>query len=93
MRLFHIAILRNDVQPAVQLAFAQDLSTFSFFQRSTVGQYMTFFSQTIAERTKAGQRQDIEADNGGVGIHILFEALTKLISVIPTLEMTVWWVY
>jgi synaptobrevin family protein YKT6 len=67
MRLFSIAILRNDSQPAVQLASAQDLSTFSFFQRSAVGQFMTFFSQTIAERTKAGQRQDVEDNTGGAG--------------------------
>jgi synaptobrevin homolog YKT6 len=60
MRLFSIAILRNDIQPAVQLASAQDLSSFGFFQRSSVGEFMTFFSQTVAERTKAGQRQDVE---------------------------------
>jgi len=28
---------------------------------------MTFFSQTIAERTKAGQRQDVEDNTGGSG--------------------------
>ena len=63
MRLFSIAILRNETQPAVQLAAAQDLSSFGFFQRSSVGEFMTFFSKTVAERTKAGQRQDVE-ENG-----------------------------
>lgn len=63
MRLYSIAILRNDVQPAVQLASAQDLSTFGFFQRSSVGEFMTFFSKTIAERTQAGQRQDVEENS------------------------------
>jgi hypothetical protein len=63
MRLYSIAILRNDVQPAVQLASAQDLSTFGFFQRSSVGEFMTFFSKTVAERTQAGQRQDVEENS------------------------------
>src|SRR5271163_3305760 len=63
MHLFAIAILRNDVQPAIQLAAAQDLSTFGFFQRSSVGEFMTFFSKTVAERTRAGQRQDVEENS------------------------------
>ena len=63
VRLFAIAILRNDVQSAVALASAQDLSTFGFFQRSAVGEFMTFFSKTIAERTQAGQRQDVEENS------------------------------
>jgi synaptobrevin family protein YKT6 len=63
MKLFSIAILRNGTAPAVQLAAAQDLSSFGFFQRSSVGEFMTFFSKTVAERTKAGQRQDVE-ENG-----------------------------
>jgi len=63
MRLFSLAILRNDVQPAVQLSAAQDLSTFGFFQRSSVGEFMTFFSKTVAERTRAGQRQDVEENS------------------------------
>jgi synaptobrevin family protein YKT6 len=63
MHLFSIAVLRNDVQPAVQLSSAQDLSTFGFFQRSSVGEFMNFFSKTVAERTKAGQRQDVEENS------------------------------
>jgi synaptobrevin homolog YKT6 len=60
MQLYHIAIFRNDVQPAVELAQAQELTSFGFFQRASVGEFFTFFSKTVAERTKAGQRQDVE---------------------------------
>ena len=63
VRLFTIVILRNDVTPAALLASAQDLSTFGFFQRSSVGEFMTFFAKTIAERTQAGQRQDVEENS------------------------------
>lgn len=63
MRLFSLAVIRNDVQPALILASAQDLSTFGFFQRSSVGEFMNFFSKTVAERTQAGQRQDVEENS------------------------------
>jgi len=63
VRLFTIVILRNDVTPAALLASAQDLSTFGFFQRSSVGEFMTFFAKTVAERTQAGQRQDVEENS------------------------------
>jgi synaptobrevin homolog YKT6 len=68
MRLFSLAVLRNDVQPALMLASAQDLSTFGFFQRSAVGEFMNFFSKTVAERTQAGQRQDVE-ENSTSALH------------------------
>jgi synaptobrevin homolog YKT6 len=63
VRLFSIAILRNDVSPVVVLASAQDLSTFGFFKRPAVGKFMTSFSETIAERTQAGQRQSVEENS------------------------------
>lgn len=68
MRLYSIAIVRNDITPAVLLTFAKDVSTFGFFQRSTVSEFMDFFALTVAERTQAGQRQDIEENS----IHLWF---------------------
>lgn len=47
----------------VTLAEAKNLSDFSFFQKNSVGQFMTFFAETIAERTKPGQRQSVEEGN------------------------------
>lgn len=63
MRLFSLAIFRNDVQPAVQLDAAQDLYSFGFFQRGSVREFTIFFSKTLAERTCAGQRQDVEENS------------------------------
>ncbi|ODQ50711.1 snare Ykt6 [Saitoella complicata NRRL Y-17804] len=67
MKLYSISILRNESKPATVLASAEDLSSFGFFQRGSVGEFMTFFSKTIAERTTPGQRQDIEEGNNYVG--------------------------
>lgn len=62
MKLYYIGILRTGALP-IELAAARDLSQFSFFERSGVSQFMTFFSETVAQRTPAGQRQSIEEGN------------------------------
>jgi synaptobrevin family protein YKT6 len=53
-------ILKNEEKPAVELCAERDLSSYSRFTRSSVGEFMSLFTKTVAERTKAGQRQDVE---------------------------------
>lgn len=60
MKILYIGILKNEQQPAVELCAERELSTYSRFTRASVGEFMTMFSKTVAERTKPGQRQDIE---------------------------------
>lgn len=55
--------MRNTGEKPLELTSARDLSQYSFFERSSVGQFMTFFSETVGQRTKAGQRQSIEEGN------------------------------
>lgn len=65
MHLYYIGIIRPKVGPHKTLTLSEEknLSDFSFFQRNSVGQFMTFFSETISERTKPGQRQSVEEGN------------------------------
>ncbi|KAJ2849437.1 palmitoyltransferase [Coemansia brasiliensis] len=68
MKLFQLAIVRPQERdtaepPTLVLASASDLSTFSFFQRGGVEEFMRFFATTIAERTKVGQRQGITQED------------------------------
>ncbi|KAI4185962.1 MAG: hypothetical protein L6R41_003806 [Letrouitia leprolyta] len=37
-----------------------DLSAYSRFTRSSYGDFMSLFAKTVAERTRPGQRQDVE---------------------------------
>jgi len=53
-------ILKNEEKPAVELCAERDLSSYSRFTRSSVGEFMSLFTKTVAERTKPGQRQDVE---------------------------------
>ncbi|KIP05733.1 hypothetical protein PHLGIDRAFT_91748 [Phlebiopsis gigantea 11061_1 CR5-6] len=61
MKIFAISVvLAPPHQTSTILSSASDLSSFSFYQRGSVGEFLTFFSKTIAERTPAGQRQSVQ---------------------------------
>lgn len=68
MKIYYIGVVKPAAKDGASdgankttcLCEEKDLSSFSFFQRSSVGQFMTFFAQTIAERTQPDQRQSIE---------------------------------
>ena len=44
----------------MELCAERDLSSYSRFTRTSVGEFMSLFSKTVAERTRPGQRQDVE---------------------------------
>ncbi|KAI9893761.1 MAG: palmitoyltransferase [Vezdaea aestivalis] len=60
MKLFYIGILKNDTKPAHELCSEKDLTSFGRFTKGSFGEFMTLFSKVLAERTKPGQRQDVE---------------------------------
>lgn len=62
MKIFSICLFRNDSKPAVQLAGEYELSSFGFFQRSSVQEFMQFFARTVSERTTQNQRQSVEQE-------------------------------
>ncbi|KAK3825913.1 MAG: snare Ykt6 [Benniella sp.] len=59
MKLYAIFIIYKNAT----IAEARDLSSFGFFQRSSVGEFMTFMAQTLASKTKDGVRQSVEESN------------------------------
>ncbi|KAL9120053.1 MAG: hypothetical protein Q9187_003392 [Circinaria calcarea] len=60
MKIYYIGILKNEDKPAHELCVEKDLSSYSRFTRNNYGEFMTLFSKTVAERTRPGQRQDVE---------------------------------
>ncbi|KZV98015.1 snare-like protein [Exidia glandulosa HHB12029] len=62
MKVYSIAILLvpSTGTQSTLLTSATDLSSFSFYQKGTVGEFLTFFSRTVAERTAPGQRQTVQ---------------------------------
>ncbi|KAK0457668.1 snare protein YKT6 [Desarmillaria tabescens] len=64
MKVFSISvILAPPSGQCTVLSTASDLSSYSFYQKGSVGEFMTFFSRTVAERTAQGQRQSIQENN------------------------------
>ena len=49
--------------PSTVLSSATDVSSFSFYQRGSVSEFLTFFSKTVIERTTQGQRQTVQENN------------------------------
>lgn len=63
MKLTAVSILKwNGEKDAFLLGIAADLSSFGFFQRSTVKEMLTFLSRTVAKRTQPGQRQSVQQE-------------------------------
>ncbi|KAH8681475.1 putative snare protein [Xylariales sp. PMI_506] len=60
MKLHYIGVIKNDVKPGVELVSEKELSAYSRFTRGNYGEFMTMFAKTVAERTRPGQRQDVE---------------------------------
>ncbi|KAJ6453206.1 snare protein YKT6 [Mycena vitilis] len=64
VKIFSISVLQAPISgPSTVLSTANDLSSFSFYQKGSVGEFMTFLSKTVAERTPQGQRQSIQENN------------------------------
>uniref|UniRef100_A0A3B3R7Q8 YKT6 v-SNARE homolog n=1 Tax=Paramormyrops kingsleyae TaxID=1676925 RepID=A0A3B3R7Q8_9TELE len=59
MKLFSLSILYKDTGKAVLLKAAYDLSSFGFFQKSSVQEFMTFTSALVVERSSHGSRASV----------------------------------
>ncbi|KAH9824401.1 Longin-like domain-containing protein [Melampsora americana] len=77
-----LAIEQPNKPPAVPLAQASDLSSFSFLQRGSIGEFLNFFSKTVSERTSSGQRQSVQENN--YTAHAYLRPVDNLIAVIIT---------
>lgn len=64
MKIFSISVVLAPPSGACAiLSNASDLSSFSFYQRGSVSEFMSFFSKTVSERTQQGQRQSVQENN------------------------------
>lgn len=64
MKLFCLAVAEHgsSTNPSKLLAVEHELSSFGYFQRGSVQEFMSFFAKTAAERTNPGVRQQIEQE-------------------------------
>ncbi|KAI8089893.1 Longin-like domain-containing protein [Halteromyces radiatus] len=79
MKLYSISVLKKDADKAKVLASQFDLSSFGYFQRSSVQEFMNFTSITIVERTQLGQRQSVESENNVAHVYAHPQGITGVI--------------
>lgn len=60
VKLFAISVLYKGAYSANWLSTAYDLSSFNYFQRGSVQEFMAFVSKTIVERTHTCSRQSVK---------------------------------
>ncbi|XP_071451023.1 synaptobrevin homolog YKT6 [Hetaerina americana] len=60
VKLYAISVLFKGPHSASELKTAYDLTSFNYFQRSTVQQFMGVFCKTIVERTFPAARQSVK---------------------------------
>lgn len=60
VKVYAIAVLYKGVNSATILKSAYELQSFSYFQRKSVQEFMTFVSKTIVERTQVASRQSVK---------------------------------
>lgn len=60
MKLFSLVVLYKGEPNVHVLKGSYDLSSFGFFQRSSVQEFMTFTAKILAERTQIGERQSVK---------------------------------
>ncbi|XP_023935526.1 synaptobrevin homolog YKT6 [Bicyclus anynana] len=60
VKVYALAVLYKGVNSATVLKAAYNLQSFSFFQKGSVQEFMTFVSKTIVERTQPASRQSVK---------------------------------
>lgn len=60
MKIYCLSVLSIADGTATELIAARDLSSFPFYQRGTVGEFLRFFSKSVVERLGPGKRQSLE---------------------------------
>lgn len=80
MKIFALNIMafREHMDKPILFSSAFDLSSFGYFQRGTVKEFIQFFSRTLLERTARGQRQSVDHEDYIVHIHLRTDGLAGI---------------
>nr|KAF6267927.1 YKT6 v-SNARE-like protein [Pipistrellus kuhlii] len=79
MKLFSLSVLYKGDPKAVLLSAAYDVSSFSFFQRTSVQEFMTFTSQLIVERSAKGNRASVKEQEYLCHVYVRNDSLAGVV--------------
>lgn len=75
VKLYHLAILYKHSAKAVTLCSASDVTSFGFFQRNSVLEFMHFTSQILAERSQPATRTSVKEQSYMCHIYVRSDSL------------------
>ncbi|XP_064382443.1 synaptobrevin homolog YKT6-like isoform X2 [Halichondria panicea] len=78
VKIFSITILYKSAKP-VQKKASYELSSFGFFQRSGVREFMAFTSDILVEKTASGQRQSVKEQDYKCHVHVRSDSLACVV--------------
>nr|XP_038948321.1 synaptobrevin homolog YKT6 isoform X1 [Rattus norvegicus] len=79
MKLYSLSVFYKGEPKAVLLKAAYDVSSFSFFQRSSVQEFMTFTSQLIVERSAKGSRASVKEQEYLCHVYVRSDSLAGVV--------------
>ncbi|KAM9697614.1 synaptobrevin homolog YKT6 isoform 1-T1 [Dama dama] len=79
MKLYSLSVLYKGESKTVLLKAAYDVSSFSFFQRASVQEFMTFTSQLIVERSGKGSRASVKEQEYLCHVYVRNDSLAGVV--------------
>ncbi|KAM5203811.1 synaptobrevin homolog YKT6 [Hipposideros larvatus] len=79
MKLYSLSVLFKGEPRVLLLKAAYDVSSFSFFQRSSVQEFMTFTSQLIVERSAKGSRASVKEQEYLCHVYVRNDSLAGVV--------------
>ncbi|XP_028655767.1 synaptobrevin homolog YKT6 [Erpetoichthys calabaricus] len=79
MKLYSLSVHYKGASKVNLLKAAYDLSSFSFFQRSSVQEFMTFTSSLIVERSQKGSRASVKEQEYLCHVYVRNDSLSGVV--------------
>lgn len=79
VKLYALCIYYKSPTSINCLKTCYDLTSFSFFQRGSVQEFMTFVSKTLVERTQAAARQSVKQDEYTGHVYVRADCLAGVL--------------
>ncbi|XP_069622801.1 synaptobrevin homolog YKT6 [Ranitomeya imitator] len=79
MKLYSLSVLYKGDYKVHLLKSAYDVSSFSFFQRSSIQEFMTFTSQLIVERSDKGSRSSVKEQEYLCHVYVRNDSLAGVV--------------
>jgi len=79
VKLFALSVMYKNPTSATTLKSAYDVDSFSYFQRSSIREFMSFVSKTITERTQVASRQSVKEGDYMCHVYVRGDSLAGVL--------------